>query len=1198
FSTSRLPIDAGLGDLPIMSDGLAAVLPEDAEVRAAQFVEHRESSYVLWSPNMAQIPFYPGRNPLQMDALWPDQPADPKLRRLDGSFGRFDLVRFPQSWRWGICWAPAIVKVDSDVDARYDAASLLDVWEDGGSEGEGRVRSEVADLMRQRVSRADFDWAAMKMRLLNFESCDLARELALSFPRTVTRDEVFELRTTRNFERAVDLWATITRCLRSAAAAMIMGEEIMAYARDGMPDMITCPAVARRNECLGLWANDAPAKWLRFYVYAGYPLFIAHALDATAMIPIDNKTTTKQSWKEGVDDQALALQQWNDRAGREGWQVASDAMPVISGRVMARLTLPAAVERLPSADPRSYGYVLGGEEARERLRPPRRRAVQQQPAAAGVTETTAPLAPRLRARGDTPPPDYITVPPGELVTIEGYEDIVFPAPRRDSSAYDFFNDQVEIAEDRELWDRPPVVAELPRRRPGRRRPEVFVPESVRINGRPRTIFRHVGQKAPSKAKFSLVAHDRVLRRTIYLPATFTMPPGSVDPHRWGFRAPRALFFGMAGNDGQTRPTRPSQWLYMAEGSGPSRLAPPGSRAPRPRPDQLPLRGAQRDRAVHVDDPVDFAMDSDEDDNEFDGEEGAPLQDYRAASPPPLPRYEDRLRDEVVMHDEAEPEGGASMEVDSSWPQGPITAGEAIPAYGEQPLAAGERAGPHLLEGVSLSSSAGAQARSSALPFAWSASSVSSWAPSPPASVVTTSSSATRSSAPRPIPREPRAMRQMATAGGAGEASQQQGATATAQGSSSDVGGGAAAQEASSGPSGEQQQQESAPPGEQEMQQTTGPSRSRSGYIVVRGIFRWVSAEDLEHALRLALLGAGDPCPRLLRAFGRPARRQTAREREEGRSPPSHLFLQFASELDASRVRAYMGDEWPVEIRDGENAEEDVYYARSIRTTDRRTFEAVVRNPRSWAYPWQGLFLMGGDSFASAATLSGAAASTAMVPATSMGPPAPPSVASSSTTSPSAAAAPASASSVASAAPVLASASASMAPPPTLPAAPAAPATLPPSSALPFGFPGLFAPSAAHSAPQFVVLPAEMLAALYGSHFGALHAGGLMPQLPLPSTAAMGQPPPHVLPYQTQASPSQPSSQPRSEGIGRGRSLAARLSSPPAASSSRSLLQRIDVAQEHHGGQRRPRKGKQYHPYGPPDPAPGPRQGRRSPPPPP
>ncbi|KAL1724917.1 hypothetical protein EV714DRAFT_278042 [Schizophyllum commune] len=812
FSTSRLPIDAGLGDLPIMSDGLTAILPEDTEVRSAQIIEHGESLYILWSPNMAQIPYYPGRSPLQMDALWPDQPADPRLRRLDGSFGRFDLVRFPQNWRRGICWAPAIVKLDPAADARYDAASLLDVWEEGGGEGEGRVRSEVADLMRQRVSRADFDWTAMKMRLLNFEGCDLAQELALSFPRTVTRDEVFELRTTRSFERAVDLWATVTRCLRSAAAAMSMGEAIMAYARDGMPDMSSCPAVAPRNECFGLWANDAPASWLRFYIYAGYPIFIAHGLDTTAMIPIDTKTTARRSWRDGVDDQVLALQQWNERAQREGWQVASDLIPPVRGRDMARLTLPTATERLPSADPRSYGYALGGEEVRDRLRPPRRRvaeprAREAQPLAAEAS------APRLRARspnaeagpssrpanesrsaaggeslrGDTPPPDYITALPGELVTIEGYEDIVFPAPRRDSYAYDFFDDQVEIAADREMWDRPPVVPEPPRRTPGRRRPDVFVPEAVRINGQPRTVFRHVGQKAPSKAKFSLVAHDRVLRRTVYLPASFTMPPGSVDPYRWGFRAPRALFFGMAGNDGRTRATRPSQWLYMAEGAGPSRLAPPGSRAPRPSPDQLPVRGAQRDHNVHVDDPIDFAMDSDEDNDEFDGEEGAPLQDYRQGSPPPLPLYQDRLRDEVLMGDDTEHGRGVLMDIDSSRPFGPIMGSDR--------------------------------------------------APSPPASVVTSASSATRSSVSRPVPREPRAMRQLVDIAGAEPSQQSASAAPAAQSSSAPASGAAAASGGSDEPPNDLPSQEQEPVPSLTITQPASTTRSRSGYLVTAACVR-------------------------------------------------------------------------------------------------------------------------------------------------------------------------------------------------------------------------------------------------------------------------------------------------------------------------------------------------------------------------
>ncbi|KAL1724579.1 hypothetical protein EV714DRAFT_278581 [Schizophyllum commune] len=162
-----------------------------------------------------------------------------------------------------------------------------------------------------------------------------------------------------------------------------------------------------------------------------------------------------------------------------------------------------------------------------------------------------------------------------------------------------------------------------------------------------------------------------------------------------------------------------------------------------------------------------------------------------------------------------------------------------------------------------------------------------------------------------------------------------------------------------------------------------------------------------------------------------------------------------------------------------------------------------------------------------------------------------------------------------------------------------------------GFPGLLAPTSSQQAPQFVVLSADVLAALYGQQLGALQLGGWpmqqLPQALIPPTQAaqalgpapqqLGQLQQHTGPPASSLSSSQ-GTQASTGTAGRGRSLAARLSSPPAASSSRSLLQRLDVQQESNASQRRHRKGRPYHPYSPPDANPGPRQGRRSPPPPP
>ncbi|KAL1741021.1 hypothetical protein HDZ31DRAFT_8826, partial [Schizophyllum fasciatum] len=931
YSTTRLMVTAGLDEAPVCNYGLTTALPPSCSVRAVRLVTTQDRFLMMWSPNMAWIAYCPGADDSGEQQLWPQPPADKRLRRIDGSFGRFDYALFPQEWSARAFWAPAMTASAPFGVPRLEYQSVLEYWLPMRNPNGGYIDENVLQNLRTRRTELDGLQAVSRLRLAERSTSTLCREALDSYPGLPSEEQWRALCRITRFEDAVDEWASFVRGLRRAAAAYDMTRDILAYEDSSVEDRTYERPASNRAQLLSGWMNLAPPHWLRFYLAAGYPVYFTHPSERNVLAPIDKRTVISDRWNPFVEAAQLEQDLWQNTTQ---WTRDEATQPPPTAR-HAETERDRETRMTDSrADPRSYGYRLGGEEGP----PPVPSSSQEE----DVIMRAA--SPAVRA---SPPPTYSTIERGEAYEIEDNDGNRYRVPAQGSSAYDYHLDRVHIDDARVQWIRPPIVLALTSSRANTRM-TAFVPTEVEINGQWRTVYRQIGRSNTARHRYTLM-QDRENRRNIYVPRSYQPPPGTIDADVWGMPAPNALYFGIpAGNEPATA-RRPSLWMYPAEPAASRRVARPGARPSQPRPEDLPrLREEVRTAAVEAQEDL-YLQDDDEEDETAEEFYAMPPQvpPPRERSVSPLPLYarsvtstrsRDDARSSTSMSDRVSNRRSASPRPATSRP-GDVRGDS--PAEASTTTAAAATSDPHIQRlADALLQEVMRQVRSSA-----------------EAEGLRLNRAVAPNLAPVPGPSDTPSV----------DANVNEPAMPTTSTPS-----------ASSGPTGNQGVPTftSAPlasshPGAPDPWPTmsvgapslpvrvTAGAGSATAFLQVRNLLRWVRAPDIERANHRIMATTGFPRPGLISIYGR---------NQDGGSGPYSLYLEFRSAAEAERFRRTMGPVWMIQatFATGLPRPNGLFRARAIQFISRDEFVQAATSPDAWLYPWQTLLSAGTSAVVTAA----------------------------------------------------------------------------------------------------------------------------------------------------------------------------------------------------------------------------------------
>ncbi|KAL1684926.1 hypothetical protein GGG16DRAFT_119343 [Schizophyllum commune] len=642
FSTERLAADAGLRTPPRLSYGLPIVLPEDTRVRSHRVVDFGGRQYVEWSPNHSSISYNPGIRTLSDPLTWPMPSSDRTLRYVDGSLGRFDYSRFPQYGERDI-WSAAILTASAD-----DAAPVVELlpvfqtWRCEANADHGQFSPTVLNELRTRRALFEQRAAAVKQQLETAPYSRIVQRLRTSRPRYVDTPSIEDLERCSTFEDAVDLGMTYSRVSLALEAYAAMGSEAAADTHASDTTITSCPTALKNENRQGRWLHGMSQEIAAYLLRNQYPTYLVHP-------------STLVEFVEGAEANWLGMNTRQADWSAE-WLVFSERMSFATVAPEASSSMFAPVIEhawlMDNADPASYGWALPGEEVTPRRTPSNAPMPDDVPggrqnrapvarAAAPPAEPPARAGPSQTSTG-TPPPGYSTVPQGHSADMsEDEEGVRYEQPPSDVQPVG--QSFVTIDPHRVDHIQPPAVQVLAKKGPfqtnGLSR---FVLMEVNIRGQTRLVARHVGSDR-SAAKTGYPFEDRENRRAIIFPHPPHMNwPGVVDGERFGYPAPNVLYYTMAGNSARSRITTPSRWMYPMEGSGVRReYVRGGTRPPRPSPEQLPPRSAVS-RNIFAMSPLDarasdYWSEQYVDPAEFDGPSVAD-EDTNAEDGEPLPLY--------------------------------------------------------------------------------------------------------------------------------------------------------------------------------------------------------------------------------------------------------------------------------------------------------------------------------------------------------------------------------------------------------------------------------------------------------------------------------------------------------------------------------------------------------------------------------
>ncbi|KAL1684896.1 hypothetical protein GGG16DRAFT_119369 [Schizophyllum commune] len=647
FSTERLAADAGLRTPPRLTYGLPIVLPEDTQVRSYRVVDFGGRQYIEWSPNYNSISYNPGVRTLSDPQTWPMPSSDRTLRYVDGTLGRFDYMRFPQFGERDI-WSAAILTASED-----DAAPIVELlpvfqtWSCEANVDHGQFSPAILNELRTRRTLFEQRVAAAKQELETAQYSRIVQKLRTSKPRCADTPSISDLERCSTFEDAVDLSMTYSRVSLALEAYAAMSCEAVADPQASETAIASCPLARKNENRQGRWLHGLSQETAAYLLRNQYPAYLVHP-------------STLVEFVEGAEANWLGMNARQAEWSAE-WMTFSDRMslatsaPDVSSHMFAPTIEHAWL--MDNADPASYGWALPGEEVAPRRTPSNapmpddlpggrrsRTAAANAPAPPVVMQAVA--GPSQLTSG-TPPPGYSTVPQGQAADLsEDEEGVRYEQPASDVRPVK--HNFVTIDPHRVEHIQPPPVQVLAKKGPFQTKGLMrYVLMEVNIRGQTRLVARHVSSDR-SAAKTGYPFEDRENRRAIVFPHPPHLNwPGVVDGERFGFPAPNVLYYTMAGNSGRSRVDTPSRWMYPMEGSGVRRVyVREGTRPSHPSPEQLPPRSAVS-RNIFAMSPLDarasdYWSEQYADPEEFNGpsvvdedadaEDGEPLPLYPGGAP--------------------------------------------------------------------------------------------------------------------------------------------------------------------------------------------------------------------------------------------------------------------------------------------------------------------------------------------------------------------------------------------------------------------------------------------------------------------------------------------------------------------------------------------------------------------------------------
>ncbi|KAK6988172.1 hypothetical protein R3P38DRAFT_3291265 [Favolaschia claudopus] len=258
FSTTRLRSGHGYLRVPPVDDALLFRLPAFSSYHS-RVVRVQSVSYLIWSPNSTQNPFYPGP---YLPELGVPRASEPTQRRYDGHGGPVDYTRSSPS---DVEYAPAYSVWESPT-----AAHLF-----------GRIRPGHIDALRQLNSSLDQEIAELRPRVSERRQSLLAGIPII--PRASV--EFTSLAQITAYEEAVDQLAAVNQGIREKRAWIAMTSQ---WLRETSAPSSQDPILPADERYMGVWINGAPERdVLWFLTRAAVPCFVIHVLPSREPIPAD-----------------------------------------------------------------------------------------------------------------------------------------------------------------------------------------------------------------------------------------------------------------------------------------------------------------------------------------------------------------------------------------------------------------------------------------------------------------------------------------------------------------------------------------------------------------------------------------------------------------------------------------------------------------------------------------------------------------------------------------------------------------------------------------------------------------------------------------------------------------------------------------------------------------------------------------------
>ncbi|KAF8181948.1 hypothetical protein K438DRAFT_1767673 [Mycena galopus ATCC 62051] len=215
YLTRRLRSGHGYRNIPLVDDALGHRLPV-IHLYHARVVRIGGRSYLIWSPNSRQNPFYPGVFP-PLEQV--PSAVDPAQRRYDGYGGPADFTRAPQAYRESKPWLGFIVRESQCASSDVEYGLAYSVWENpADGRAHGRITPSHIEKLEQLDRRLEDQVAQLLPRI------ELKRPaLVPNRPRLPISTRPFELlRQATTYEEAVDGLAEMNQWLREKRAWLAM----------------------------------------------------------------------------------------------------------------------------------------------------------------------------------------------------------------------------------------------------------------------------------------------------------------------------------------------------------------------------------------------------------------------------------------------------------------------------------------------------------------------------------------------------------------------------------------------------------------------------------------------------------------------------------------------------------------------------------------------------------------------------------------------------------------------------------------------------------------------------------------------------------------------------------------------------------------------------------------------------------------